>query len=80
MSSNDETGHPWIQEELRLLQKAFTKKIPILGICLGGQLLARSLGKRVISNPVAEVGWFPLELTSEGKKDRILSSATQKDI
>jgi GMP synthase (glutamine-hydrolysing) len=74
MSSNDEATHGWIKAELRLLQRALTKELPILGICLGGQLLARALGKRVLKNPVPEVGWFPLELTSAGAQDPIFST------
>ncbi len=77
MSSNDEQGHPWIRPELALLQRAFDRHLPILGICLGGQLLARALGKRVFQNPVAEVGWFPLELTEAGRADRILPAASE---
>jgi GMP synthase-like glutamine amidotransferase len=72
MSSNDEAEHPWIAEELRLLQGALSRGLPILGICLGGQLLARSLGHRVSANPQAEVGWFPLELTEAGLKDPLI--------
>lgn len=75
MSSNDETEHGWIRPEIRLLQGALHRKLPILGICLGGQLLARALGKRVFANPVAEVGWFPLDLTAAGRRDRIFSAA-----
>ena len=78
MSSNDETENPWIRPELRLLQEALKKRVPILGICLGGQLLARALGKKVLKNPVAEVGWFPLDLTEDGKRDRILPAASEK--
>jgi GMP synthase-like glutamine amidotransferase len=77
MSSNDELGQPWIRPELGLLRQAFDRNLPILGICLGGQLLARALGKRVFANPVAEVGWFPLELTEAGRQDSILPSASE---
>lgn len=76
MSSNDEGAHPWIRPELALLRQAFARNLPILGICLGGQLLARALGKRVFANPVAEVGWFPLELTAAGQADKILPAAS----
>ena len=72
MSSNDETGHPWIREEIRLIQGALKRGMPVLGICLGGQLLTRSLGYTVSPNPNLEVGWFPLTLTSAGLKDRHL--------
>jgi GMP synthase-like glutamine amidotransferase len=77
MSSNHENEHFWIQPELCLLQQCFQREVPILGICLGGQLLARALGKRVLKNPVAEVGWFPLELTSDGRADGILTAASE---
>ncbi len=74
MSSNDEAGHPWISAELKLLRGALAGSLPVLGICLGGQLLARSLGHRVSANPQAEVGWFPLQLTESGKQDRFLGA------
>jgi GMP synthase-like glutamine amidotransferase len=77
MSSNDESGQPWIRSELGLLQQGFDRNLPILGICLGGQLLARALGKQVFTNPVAEVGWFPLELTDAGRQDSILPAASE---
>ena len=77
MSSNDERENPWIGSEIRLLQEALRRKLPILGICLGGQLLARALGKRVFTNPVAEVGWFPLDLTAAGRGDRIDRKSTR---
>ncbi len=77
MSSNDEAGHPWIRDELKLLKSAMALKLPILGICLGGQLLARSLGHRVQVNPVAEVGWYPLTLTDAASTDRVFGTSVQ---
>ena len=48
---------------------------PVVGICLGGQLMARALGSKVEQNETHEVGWFPIEVTEEGRKDPILGAA-----
>lgn len=55
MSANDPL--PWIAAELRLLNDAVDKGVPVIGHCLGGQLLARSRGAAVTRNPVKEIGW-----------------------
>ena len=55
MSVNDNL--PWIEQELKLIQQAITKKLPILGHCLGGQLISKALGAIVSANPVKEFGW-----------------------
>lgn len=55
MSVNDEL--PWIADELALIRDAVAKDIPVLGHCLGGQLIAKALGGIVSANPVKEIGW-----------------------
>jgi GMP synthase-like glutamine amidotransferase len=55
MSANDDI--PWIKQEIRLIQQALNKNIPLLGHCLGGQLISKALGAIVSQNPVKEVGW-----------------------
>ena len=55
MSVNDEL--PWIQPALELARDAVRKDVPLLGHCLGGQLIARALGGAVRANPVKEIGW-----------------------
>jgi GMP synthase-like glutamine amidotransferase len=55
MSVNDPL--PWIADELALIRQAINQGIPVLGHCLGGQLLAKALGARVHANPVTEIGW-----------------------
>lgn len=55
MSVNDEL--PWIPAILGLIREAATLDIPLLGHCLGGQLISRALGATVTGNPVKEIGW-----------------------
>jgi GMP synthase-like glutamine amidotransferase len=58
MSANDPL--PWISEELALIRRAAAVKLPLLGHCLGGQLIAKALGGKVSANPVREIGWHPV--------------------
>ena len=55
MSANDNIS--WIKAEIELIRQALDQGIPLLGHCLGGQLISRALGQEVSANPVAEVGW-----------------------
>lgn len=55
MSVNDDL--PWISKALALIRDAHTKDIPLLGHCLGGQLIAKALGGAVTKNLVKEIGW-----------------------
>jgi len=58
MSVNDPLD--WIAQEIAMIQSAVQQNIPILGICLGSQLLARALGARVYAGPCMEIGWYPV--------------------
>jgi len=55
MSVNDDL--PWIVGELALIRRAVETGVPVLGHCLGGQLMAKALGGAVSRNPVREIGW-----------------------
>ncbi len=55
MSVNDDL--PWIGRELELIREAVAKDVPVLGHCLGGQLMSKALGARVYGNRVKEIGW-----------------------
>ncbi len=61
MSVNDPL--PWINDELRLIQQAREQNMPVLGHCLGGQLIAKAMGARVYANGAQEIGWHPVEKT-----------------
>lgn len=58
MSVNDPL--PWIEQALALIRKAQALQIPILGHCLGGQLISKALGGTIDRNPVKELGWLPV--------------------
>lgn len=59
MSVNDDL--PWIHHEITLIKRAAEIKLPILGHCLGGQLISKALGGKVSANPVKEIGWYDIE-------------------
>jgi len=74
MNVYEEEKYPFLKEETVFLNKAIGAKIPCLGICLGSQLLAKSLGKRVYKASQPEIGWSEVLLTQEARNDEIFSS------
>jgi len=60
MSVNDEDRFPWLVAEKQFIWDAIAKSKPVLGICLGAQLIAGALGTGVYSNKAKEIGWFPV--------------------
>lgn len=59
MSVNDPL--PWIPKVTRLIQQAIAADVPMLGHCLGGQLISKALGGVITKNPVKEMGWLPVQ-------------------
>jgi len=60
MSVNDRL--PWIPPTLGLIREAVERDVPVLGHCLGGQLMAKALGGRVTRNRIKEIGWLPVRV------------------
>ena len=60
MSANDDL--PWTAPVLALMRDALRREVPVIGHCLGGQLLARAAGGEVRANPVKEIGWNPVRV------------------
>jgi GMP synthase-like glutamine amidotransferase len=60
MSVNDDL--PWIAPVCSLIRDAVARDVPVLGHCLGGQLIAKALGAPVTRNPVKEIGWGAVQV------------------
>jgi GMP synthase (glutamine-hydrolysing) len=63
--------HPFLAIESGLVERALTAGRPVLGICLGAQLIANVLGTRVYPGERREVGWAPITLTDDGRDDPV---------
>jgi len=59
MSVNDEREYPFLKEEKRIIREMLTRSLPVLGVCLGAQMIASALGARVYPCK-KEVGWSPV--------------------
>lgn len=70
MSVNE--ARTWIPEETELIERAHSRGIPVLGHCLGGQLVARALDATVAPGPGPEIGWFPVERVASAAAERWL--------
>ena len=60
MSVNDIAAYPWLEQETRFIAEMIALGKPVLGICLGAQLIAKAAGAEVYKNPESEIGWFPI--------------------
>lgn len=72
--------YPFLKEEMRLIENALHEQRPVLGICLGSQLLAAVLGSRVRKGRQKEIGWHPVRFSEEGKKDALMAFHWHGDI
>ena len=70
----DETDkYPFLRDEIAWIREAVEAGVPLLGICLGSQLLAKAFGARVYPGPLKEIGWYPLELSAAAGNDRLFT-------
>jgi len=72
MHADQDEHHPWLREENFLLQRLLGLQLPVLGICLGAQLLARAAHAEVGPSSEPEIGWHPVELTEAAADDPVL--------
>ena len=73
MGANDSDRFPFLLEVERLCSEAMERSIPLVGVCLGAQIMAKVLGSEVYPNPVREVGWYDLTTTEAAAGDALFS-------
>jgi len=73
MNVYDEAKYPFLRDEDGFLRRAIKEEIPILGICLGAQLLAKACGAKVKKAKQKEIGWHKVNLTEAGKQDALFT-------
>jgi len=61
MGVHDTSKYPWLLEEKEFIRRAIGAGKPVLGVCLGAQLIAAAMGGELAPSPVKEIGWFPVE-------------------
>lgn len=79
MSVNDAERLPYLKTEMKLIEHAMKGDLPILGICLGSQLIAKTLGATVYPNGEKEIGWYDVSPTSEAKRDSLMLEFREKE-
>jgi GMP synthase-like glutamine amidotransferase len=73
MDVDQEHRHPWLTPEKVLLRELVEREVPVLGVCLGSQLLAEAAGGTARRAPRPEIGWHRVEVTDEGSRDPLLA-------
>jgi len=78
MSVYQADRYPFLKNEMRLIQAAVEDKRPVLGVCLGAQIVAAALGAKVEKNPRGkEIGWYPVRLANEAPDDCLFRDMAQ---
>jgi len=72
MNVDQDHAFPHLRTEMTLIRETVLAGKPMLGICLGGQLLAAAMGGKVHPNPVPEIGWYRLHARPDAQDDRLM--------
>lgn len=74
MNADDLDGYPFLRSVRALMKEAVDAEVPMLGVCLGAQILTRALGAEVRLAPVREIGFLPIKATSAGMDDPLVGA------
>ena len=79
MSIHDENDFPWLTDEKAFIQQSISDGKTVIGVCLGAQLIADSLGAKVAPSGIKEVGWLPIQLTKQGLAHPLLADLPRNE-
>ncbi|HSE83825.1 MAG TPA: gamma-glutamyl-gamma-aminobutyrate hydrolase family protein [Thermodesulfobacteriota bacterium] len=71
--------YPFLEMEDRLIKETIERQMPVLGICLGAQLIAKALGAGVTKNREKEIGWYPLKISEEARGDELFKYLNKEE-
>ena len=77
MSANDGPRLPWVDQQIALTRTAIAERIPVIGHCLGGQLMTKALGGTVQASPQPEIGWSRIHVHASTESQRWFGDATE---
>ena len=80
MGAYEEGRYPFLSRELQIIRERVSADKPVLGICLGAQLIARALGSRVFPGGTKEIGLAPISLTSAGRRSPLAVIACDQPV
>lgn len=72
MHPDQTQSHPWLDRERELLAELVRERVPLLGVCLGAQLLAQATGGQAPRAPKPEIGWYEVEVNRDGTADPVM--------
>jgi GMP synthase (glutamine-hydrolysing) len=72
MHADQESRHPWLSEQKAMLRELLDRGVPVLGVCLGAQLLSEAAGSPPRRMAEPEIGWYEVEVTADGTADPVM--------
>jgi GMP synthase (glutamine-hydrolysing) len=78
MNVDEGDKYPHLVKEVQWIKQALEAGLPVLGICLGAQLLAKALGAKVYPNGIKEIGWYRVDLTPHADRDALFEGGGKR--
>jgi GMP synthase-like glutamine amidotransferase len=78
MNTHEEEAYPWLRHEDSEIRRLLREGMPLFGVCLGGQLLAKALDAVVVEAPVPEIGWHEVVLSPDSAGDPVFGGLPRK--